>query len=370
MLFCTPALPSSTPPAFFCRNLFEQGYEAGLEIMRLADIREEEEGGEPGNGDGNNNGGGGGTAGYGGSAIGDGGGGGGGGRGGSSSALLSAAQAGFISKAPPPVVMAEQDTGGGGGGGQGHLSSSSSALPQSSSPPLTTKGLAAAWDRSAARARHDDGGKVVAPPLSLDSAFAKRQYGSRYPRSFWAHLWALTRRQTTITLRNTLFIRYRIASACILALILGSVWWQLDKTMGPQLFGLLLFATNIVAFANLSEVPFAVEFKYVAYKHMGSSMFPTSAYVIAASLVHAPIAAVETLAYSTILFFMTGLDPGEAGESVPGGRWAFFWLVLFLVDIGMGSVFRHADSRGLQKAAAARQHMVIPCLPPILRWWQ
>lgn len=38
---------------------------------------------------------------------------------------------------------------------------------------------------------------------------------------------------------------------------------QLDKNAGPQLFGMLLFATLLVAFSNLSEVPYSVEHKCV-----------------------------------------------------------------------------------------------------------
>lgn len=65
------------------------------------------------------------------------------------------------------------------------------------------------------------------------------------------------------------------------------------------------------------------------------SKYPPSAYVIVGSIVHAPVAALETLAFATILFFMVGLEPGAQG-----GRWAFFWLTIWLIDISMGAVFR------------------------------
>lgn len=37
---------------------------------------------------------------------------------------------------------------------------------------------------------------------------------------------------------------------------------------------------------------------------------------------------------------MVGLNPGESSESQPGGRFVFFWLILFLTDMAMGSLFR------------------------------
>lgn len=103
---------------------------------------------------------------------------------------------------------------------------------------------------------------------------------------------------------------------------------------------------------------------------MAAGMYPPAAYVAAASVVHVPIAAIETgeqaslqhsntataatrpppcfscraplpaaAFFSIVLFFMVGLQPGE-GRDTPGGRWAFFYLVLFLVDLCMGAMFR------------------------------
>lgn len=43
--------------------------------------------------------------------------------------------------------------------------------------------------------------------------------------------------------------------------MLGSVWWRLSPEAGLAKFGLLLFAALQIAFANFSEVPFAVENK-------------------------------------------------------------------------------------------------------------
>ena len=59
-------------------------------------------------------------------------------------------------------------------------------------------------------------------------------------------------------------------------------------------FGLLLFCALQIAFANMAEVPFAVEFKYVAYKQIFNGMYPPMAYVLAATVVHIPIAALES----------------------------------------------------------------------------
>ena len=238
-------------------------------------------------------------------------------------AKASSASRAAVDEAPPAAVMTAQAEGG----------------PKR--PPLSTAELAAAWAASDACARRDAAeAKSMAQPMDLESPFALQQYGQKYPRSFPVHFLSLLKRQVLVTGRNSLFVSSRLISACLISAILGSVWWQLDSSKGFQKFGMLLFATLQVAFSNLSETPFAVEFKYVAYKHMAAGMYPPMAYVAAATCVHIPIAAVECAFFSVVLFFMVGLDPGTSDADQPGGRWAFFYFTLFLTDLCMGSIFR------------------------------
>lgn len=185
----------------------------------------------------------------------------------------------------------------------------------SKKPPLTTAEFAAAWKGHKLFADRFNAPATV-PPLALESDFAKAQYGRQYPRSFSTHFMSILKRQTTITLRNSLFVSSRLISACLISAILGSVWFQLDDSQGFAKFGMLLFAALQVAFSNLSETPFAVEFKYVAYKQMAAGMYPAGAYVASASVVHVPIAAIETAFFSVVLFFMVGLDPGAASRVI------------------------------------------------------
>lgn len=89
-----------------------------------------------------------------------------------------------------------------------------------------------------------------------------------------------------------------------MSIILGTVYWQLSISQGLGKFGMLLFAVLQVAFSNLSETPFAVEYKFVAYKHVKAGMYPPWAYTLSATLMQVPTAAIETAAFSLILYFM------------------------------------------------------------------
>jgi ABC-type multidrug transport system ATPase subunit len=197
--------------------------------------------------------------------------------------------------------------------------------------PRTTAALAAAWAGSAICAA-----RMAAPApegVVLESAFAKRQYGHASPRSGVTHFRALLARQFRITARNSLFVTARMVSAIVISIILGTFWYDLSMSQGLTKFGMLLFSVLQLGFANMGELPYAVENKYVGYKHMSSGMYPAWAYSLAASLVQLPVAAVETAAFSVILYFMVGLVND-------GGRWAMFYLIALLVNLVVGSLFR------------------------------
>jgi ABC-type multidrug transport system ATPase subunit len=211
-------------------------------------------------------------------------------------------------------------------------SASSASLAGQEDVPRTTAALTAAWAGSAICAER----MAAAPPTDgvlLESAFAKRQYGAPSPRSGAAHFRALLARQVRITARNNLFVTARIISAVVISIILGTFWFDLNMSQGITKYGMLLFSVLQLGFANMGELPYAVENKYVGYKHMASGMYPAWAYSLVASLVQLPVAAIETAAFSLILYFMVGLVND-------GGRWAFFYLVALLVNLLVGALFR------------------------------
>ena len=211
-------------------------------------------------------------------------------------------------------------------------SPSSVSLDELGAAPRTTAALAEVWAASdACKARLE--AAPVAPPLELQSAYAKQQFGRPYPRSGIAHFNALLKRTFLVTARNSLLVTARILSSVIISVILGSVWFNLSMSQGLAKFGMLLFCVLQVAFANFSETPFAVEYKYIAYKHIQAGMYPPWAYTLAATIVQLPTAAVESAAFSVILYFMVGLVKD-------GGRWAFFYLIIYLINVGIGSLFR------------------------------
>jgi len=199
-------------------------------------------------------------------------------------------------------------------------------------PPVTTELLVEAWRASplcAAQLRSAAEAGTPAPRIELSHPFTQAQFGRAYPRSFGAVLSSLLTRQWRLTARNKLFVTFRICAAIVLALILGSVFWDLGTGLSDVFskYGLFLFGAMQVAFANFGEVPIAVQYKYAVYKNISAGQYPGLAYVLAVAALHIPIAIAESLVFSAILYFMAGLAP-EAG------RFFFFAFALFMTDIG------------------------------------
>ena len=206
----------------------------------------------------------------------------------------------------------------------------------------TTADLAAAW-RSVAT----DHPKAPPEPLALNSPFAVRQYAVTFPRPARAAFRALAVRQSKLSLRNSTVLKARCFVSCFNSIVLGLIWFQLGVSQGQAKLGLFVFSLAQMAFANFPETAWVVEFKRVALKQIKLGMYPASLYTAAATLLQVPIAAAESALFCCILYFMTNLERDA-------GRFFFFYLIVFLVNMAVGSLFRAlAFALDTQEAAAA-----------------
>lgn len=201
--------------------------------------------------------------------------------------------------------------------------------------PSSTAALAEAWAASNAAPEEAEaaGDKPGAQGVQLNSAFARLQYGQACPRPKLAIALALVRRQAILSLRNRTVLLARGTASVIVALVLGLVWLRLGTEQGGAKLGLFVFALAQMSFANFPESSWVVEYKYIGLKQMRAGMYPAWAYTTAATILQIPIAAVESAAFSLILYFMAEL-------ARDGGRWAFFFLVVFCCNMAVGALFR------------------------------
>jgi hypothetical protein len=224
------------------------------------------------------------------------------------------------------------------------LSSPSSVLARQPGgiPPGAPRGsvaLADAWakHKAAAAGGADSVDDAQPPPaaagVALESPFALRQYGAANPRARGEMLRVLVARQVKLSARNRIVLCIRVIASSLNSMILGLVWLKLGTNQGSAKLGMFVFSLAQISFTNYSEVAFVTDSKHVAYKQARMALYPAWGYTLAQTLVHMPIAALETAFFSIILYFMTDL-------AVEGSRWAFFYFICVLMDVAIASLFR------------------------------
>jgi ABC-type multidrug transport system ATPase subunit len=113
--------------------------------------------------------------------------------------------------------------------------------------PTTTTGLASAWRNSSLfermmNAESSEGAADSALPVKaiLESPFLQRQYGVGLVRSVASHFLSLLGRQMKLVLRDKTFLFARVAGCLIMGLILGSLFYRLERNEFNLKLGLAL----------------------------------------------------------------------------------------------------------------------------------
>ena len=209
--------------------------------------------------------------------------------------------------------------------------SKQTAAKSDSHAPRSTAALVTAW--SEYRKAHGGVSAALTTGVVLESEFAKRQYGRAYPRSAASAFRTLLQRAYTLFWRNKFILFTRVSASCINSTILGLTWLQLTLAQGEAKLGLFVFSLAQITFASFQVITSVSESKPVGFKHIRSGMYPAWAFTLSTALADLPVAGLETALYTLILYFATGL-------ALDAGRFFFYYLVVFCVDVAVGSLFR------------------------------
>jgi ABC-type multidrug transport system fused ATPase/permease subunit len=153
--------------------------------------------------------------------------------------------------------------------------------------------------------------------------------------SLWHHTKICLRRQWAFTARSPEFVVPRFIQSVFMGLVMGSAFYQLgtgQNDFSPRI-GLILFALCYTAFTNMSEVPWAAEFKLVVYKQVDAGFYSTFSYLFSVVLMHFPIAIIECGLLGSILYWMIDYVHDA-------GRFFFFLLLILCVNLAIGAIFR------------------------------
>ncbi|KAF1948168.1 putative ABC transporter [Byssothecium circinans] len=135
----------------------------------------------------------------------------------------------------------------------------------------------------------------------------------------------------------------------IFCLVISSVFYDLPTTTDSfRGRGVLLFwATLIIAFSSSLEILTLYAQRPIVEKHRAYAFYAPSAEALASALTDLPYKIINTIIFSTILYFMTNLRRGA-------GAYFFFLLLSFCLTMTMSMIFRTiaAGSRSIAEALA------------------
>ena len=235
-----------------------------------------------------------------------------------------------------------------------------------------------------------------------DSAFVKAQYKHDYAHSL-PHLVKLCmERQFKVMFRNKevgipiriemttedtisvfllqhlQFLLGSVVQSAFMALVLGSLFWNLGRDEVNLKFGVLTFAVLYTAFGSMvrssyfkkaefpapvilclyfltiqSEMPVIMEQRPVVQKQTAAKFYPSLVYGVSVVIFHIPIAAIQSIVLGSILYWMTNL-------AEDAGRFFFFLLVLFTASMTMSTFSRIIAfaSKNMEVAETESMHQV------------
>eukprot|EP00742_Colponemidia_sp_Colp-10_P017271 GILJ01019851.1.p1 GENE.GILJ01019851.1~~GILJ01019851.1.p1 ORF type:complete len:1409 (-),score=187.18 GILJ01019851.1:37-3678(-) len=206
-------------------------------------------------------------------------------------------------------------------------------------PPLTTSALRSVFEKSSYFISNEDVSSTAAEPFQTAesvksvSPFLYKQFYQTFSHSLFYHTRLMISRQAKIMWRAKSIYYYRLLKDFLLGLVIGSLFWQRDRSDYSARVALALSAATEMSFSNMSEVPFSCHAKGVFSKQLDAGFSPAFSYALSVVLVHMPLAAVECLLFVVPVYWMTGfIDTAD--------RFFFFLLTVFVFNLVMSALFR------------------------------
>eukprot|EP00164_Ancoracysta_twista_P000277 GFYU01000392.1.p1 GENE.GFYU01000392.1~~GFYU01000392.1.p1 ORF type:complete len:1408 (-),score=377.02 GFYU01000392.1:90-4313(-) len=173
------------------------------------------------------------------------------------------------------------------------------------------------------------------PPKDTINQFHNGYFTREFLPLYWESFLAVLWRQQTLLIRNVPLVAARIGQAIIMGVFAGSLFYQLDTDKFQTKLGLLFFAPIFQCMGGLASLPNLLSERAVFYKQRGQNFFPTSTWILAANLVHLPMAILEVTLFTAITYYLSGLATDNNGEF-----YGKFWLVVFLTNVVFVNFFR------------------------------
>ncbi|GMF63859.1 unnamed protein product [Phytophthora fragariaefolia] len=150
--------------------------------------------------------------------------------------------------------------------------------------------------------------------------------------TFLEEVVVLLQRELMLKSRDTAYLVGRAVMVIVMGLLYGSTFWQMDESNSQLILGLLFSCSLFVSLSQSSQVPTFMEARSVFYKQRGANFFRSSSYVISVAISQIPMAALETVVFGAIVYWM-------GGYVAQVDRFIVFLVTLFLCQTWYTSYF-------------------------------
>ncbi|KAG5183352.1 ABC-2 type transporter-domain-containing protein [Tribonema minus] len=118
-----------------------------------------------------------------------------------------------------------------------------------------------------------------------------------------------------------------------LSSLAGSIFFDLPLDATSSKFGLLFFSLLFLGLKGIAQIPVAIENRHVFYKQQSQGFYPTLCDVVAQEATHSTLIIAETLVFSPVIYFMTGL-------ASDAGRFFIYLVIALGFNLNMAAYFR------------------------------
>ncbi|KAK9861391.1 hypothetical protein WJX84_002559, partial [Apatococcus fuscideae] len=199
-----------------------------------------------------------------------------------------------------------------------------------------------------------DGGKRnmerLQQPLASNNGNLDPLVRSRYALSPWAAFKACLRREWILMQRHAFLYVFRTAQVAFVSFCVATVFFRThlkkhDLNDGNKYLGLTFQALVHMMFNAYSEMSIVTGSLSGFYKQRDDLFYPAIAGVLPTTLLRIPYSIVESLVFTGIVYYVTGLEPTAS-------RFLIFWLILLLIHQMSVGLFRLAGWVGRTLVAA------------------
>ncbi|GAA5893783.1 hypothetical protein JCM8208_001243 [Rhodotorula glutinis] len=161
------------------------------------------------------------------------------------------------------------------------------------------------------------------------------RHKSVYTASFAAQVWALSVRQWQLRLQNRADLIFLNLSSIIIALIIGSVFYQLPATAAGAFRrgGAIFLGVIFNGFQAFTELPSQMQGRPIVWKHKSWALYRPAATTLAATLADLPINCLAIFLFAVVLYWMIGL-------AASAGAFFSYYLIVLTTFLATSAWFR------------------------------